>query len=47
MTQIKEALRNADLVGASDPQCIVRVILLNGEAGQCRELCVCVAVAVL
>ena len=29
----REALRNADLVGASDPQCIVRVILLNGEAG--------------
>ena len=27
-----QALRNADLVGASDPQCIVRVILLNGEA---------------
>ena len=26
-----QALRNADLVGASDPQCVVRVVLLNGE----------------
>lgn len=26
-----QALRNADLVGASDPQCIVRVILMSGE----------------
>ena len=26
-----QALRNADLVGASDPQCIVRVVFLNGE----------------
>ena len=29
--ELHQALRNADLVGASDPQCIVRVILLNGE----------------